>query len=595
MGDQTEISRKLLGGCVVAFAALLAYSNSFTNDFVWDDASSVLIHQDVQDPGRVLELFKKDQHAYGRGQGNFYRPLVSLSFMVDYALSGGRAQSVSPFLFHVTNLVWHTLAAVLLMAVLLRLGAATLLAAAVATVYAVHPVHTEAVTYISGRADSMAATFLFAALFLALSRSSGSGRVVAIALSAIAFIAALLSKESALIFTPLLIVCAYAVPTSGDESSTFLSRVKRYGLPIVVGAVITAGYAFLRSTVFSFGSDSAPRSISFVEQLGEVLGAFALYLKLVVLPTGLHMERVLDAQPLWQVVAGMVLLAFMLGGMVMAARAGRTRVAAGLAWFFVTWLPISGLFPLNAPMAEHWLYVPLAGLLWAVAEVLWPLVNRPGMVRVAAAALAVVVLVLIGLSVQRNRDWRDNVSIYAATLEENPDTIRVNYNLAVTYEDIVDNGPGARRHFERVLTLYDEKRVRENTPEDSYWADEYDARLSLGRLYLDEARYDLAFGQFMPLVQSVSGANATEMAARAAMGLAICYVASSQSAQGMDLVQRIAQTNQLQSASAYFRRTFAANRRIADQMQAIFMRASVIQQAQQGNAGPPESAPQPEN
>jgi len=235
--------------------------------------------------------------------------------------------------------------------------------------------------------------------------------------------------------------------------------------------------------------------------------------------------------------------------------------------------------------------------LWAAAEFLWPFVNQGAVLRVAAAALAVVVFAFIGVCVDRNRDWQDNQTIYAATLDRNPNTIRVNYNLAVTYEDIVDNRPGARRHFERVLTLYDEKRAREGTPENAYWADEYDARLSLGRLHLDDGRFDLAFAQFVPLVQLASSVKTAEVAARAAMGLAICYVATSQTPRGLDLVQKIARTDQLPSASAYFRRTFVGNRRIADQMQVILMRISVLQQVQQSggqtNEGRPAVAPEP--
>ncbi len=590
MGDQTETTRKLIAGCVVAFAAVLAYSNSFTNDFVWDDASSVLIHQDVQNPAHFLELFKYDQHRYGQGQGNFYRPLVSVSFMIDYALAGGRAQAVSPFIFHVTNVVWHALAAVLLMILLTRLGAAWIVAAAVAVVYAVHPVHTEAVTYISGRADSMAAAFMFAALSLALSPSTGQIRMLAIAGSAVAFAAALLCKESALIYTPLLVLCALIAPA---ESSGLGARLRGHAISIGAGVAITAAYAVLRSTLLSFGSDSAPRSLSLAEHLGEVFGAFALYMKVVVMPTNLHMERTLDGQPLWQVFAGMVLIALFCGVIVMAARSGRVRVAGGLGWFLLTWLPISGIFPLNAPMAEHWLYVPLAGLLWAVAELIWPLVNHGATKRVAAVALTLIVFALIAVSVERNKDWRDNQTIYAATLEQNPNTIRVNYNLAVTYEDIVDNSPGAIRHFERVLALYNEKREQEGTPENAYWADELDARLSLGRLFLDDAQYELAFGQLMPLVQSAANADAAEVAARAAMGLAICYLSTSQIPQAIDLLQKIASVDRLQSASAYYRRTFAGNRRVADQMQQLLVRVSTMQQAQRSRSGAPATPEAP--
>src|SRR5512145_2849251 len=73
---------------LLALACIAAYANTLSGAWVWDDASSVLLHKHVQDPGRFFQLFREDQHAFGRGQGNFYRPLVSASFMLDYQLSG---------------------------------------------------------------------------------------------------------------------------------------------------------------------------------------------------------------------------------------------------------------------------------------------------------------------------------------------------------------------------------------------------------------------------------------------------------------------------------------------------------------------------
>lgn len=64
---------------LVALAGTLVYINTFHADWVWDDVSSVLLHKHVQTPSSVFQLFLEDQHAFGRGQGNFYRPLVSLS------------------------------------------------------------------------------------------------------------------------------------------------------------------------------------------------------------------------------------------------------------------------------------------------------------------------------------------------------------------------------------------------------------------------------------------------------------------------------------------------------------------------------------
>ena len=72
----------------VLVAGVLAYGNSFLGEFVWDDASSILLHEHVRDPAKFGQLFREDQHPFGRGQGNFYRPLLASSFMVDCVVAG---------------------------------------------------------------------------------------------------------------------------------------------------------------------------------------------------------------------------------------------------------------------------------------------------------------------------------------------------------------------------------------------------------------------------------------------------------------------------------------------------------------------------
>ena len=117
---------------LLLLACSLAYINTLDGEWVWDDASSVLLHKNVQQPGQILQLFREDQHAFGRGQGNFYRPLVATSFMADYHLSAGPSPDeyeehtlpeISTLLFHISNMVWHLVAAILLFLLLNSLDA----------------------------------------------------------------------------------------------------------------------------------------------------------------------------------------------------------------------------------------------------------------------------------------------------------------------------------------------------------------------------------------------------------------------------------------------------------------------------------------
>lgn len=512
----------------VVLAGFVVYANSFSNKFVWDDASSVLLHKHVQDPAFFFQLFLEDQHAFGRGQGSFYRPLVSVSFMVDYALTTAVdpvAQGVSlqdglsPLIFHLTNTAWHVLAAVLLLGVLLRFGTPRAVSLAVALLWVVHPLHTEAVTYISGRADSMAAAFMFGALLFATSpRRSAVSAVVA---SSVCFLGGLLSKESAMIYPALLFFAIACAPV--DKT-----RAARWA-PLAGAVIVLGAYAVVKFVFLNFPSDSPAPDTGLGERLVQMLQAFSFYLGLTVAPIGLHMERSLAGASVIFAVTGAIALIAMIACAVWAYRAERRRLAFAIAWFVVTWLPISGLFPLNAPMAEHWLYVPLAGLLWAVGELVAPfLAAKPARVA-AAGVVAAWFLVLVGLSVERNRDWRNNETIFVKTLEANPNSLRVRYNLGVTYQDIDDNPIGAIREFERFLQDY--SAAHQADPE---WAKFYDltameAGNSLGALYFQRGQLQQAAQRFGYVIDSAAGKpigqDEATVIAEASIGLGQCFQA----------------------------------------------------------------------
>lgn len=488
---------------LLIFAALLAYANSFANDFVWDDASSILLHQDVQNPANIVQLFTKDQHAYGRGQGNFYRPLVSLTFMIDTWLSrpaipeGAQQPTqlfLSPFIFHVTNTLWHAAAAIAFFALMTIAGAPRPIRVLAPLLYVVHPLHTEAITYISGRADPMAGALVLAALCCALALPANRNVVW----SSIFFIAALLSKESATIYPFVLLLAAIVLRPAASRSEDAPAVKRSLTVPLIAAGVIVGIYAALRFTVLRFAARGESVTASLVERLKEAGQSFALYVKLLFVPTNLHMERTLDGVPAWMAIVGWVLIIAIVAIIFVAYVAKRDRIAFALGFFLITWFPISGIFPLNAPMAEHWMYLPMLGFIWALFEIVWMLAGATVLRYPVYAVGYAACLAFILVTAQRNFDWRNNESLYVATLKQNPNTIRVAFNLGVTYEDLIGNASGARREFERVLGLYKERKAAEGTG-DSYFDDELEAHLSLGRLYSAEQKLNQAAAHFETL------------------------------------------------------------------------------------------------
>jgi tetratricopeptide (TPR) repeat protein len=504
----------------VVVAGLLAYANALTADFVWDDVSSILLHEHVKDPSHFFTLFKEDLHAFGRGQGNFYRPLLAATFMAEYQFAAagatpeqlaGRVPEISPYVFHLSNVLWHVAVAILFFALLTRLGAPRPVRAFVPLLYAIHPLHTEAVTYISGRGDSMAAAFVLAALLASLMEGSQTRRTVGAVLTGLFFLGGLLSKESATIFPFLLALFVFLRPTppGRDPGFTYARRAASLG----VAAAVLAAYAYARFTFLSFARGGSGNLTSLGQRLVEAGQAFALYIRLIFVPAGLHMERTLEGVPGWVSALGYLLLAACVVAFYLGLRRGHYRLAIAIGWFLVTWFPISGIIPLNAPMAEHWLYLPLAGFLWAVGEAVALVLHRPAARRVAVAAVGIACVCFIGLTLDRNRDWHDNATLYEATLRENPKSARVHFNLAVTYHEVLRNNPaGAARHYEKYLEL-----AESQGQGDSEQA--LEARVSLGNLLYEQGRYDEAARVFMPVSTQAPTDQTAALIATAVYGL----------------------------------------------------------------------------
>lgn len=525
---------RALAALAVTLVGLLAYANTFDGEFVWDDASSVLLHENVKHPSKFFSLFTEDQHAFGRGQGNFYRPLLSVSFMADYAFAHEATTAapearvdtnLSPFIFHVSSTAWHIVAALMLMALMVRMGAARPLIMWVPLIFVVHPLHTEAVAYISGRADAMSAALMFGGLYFAVGWARTPKAGILSPILALAFFAgALMSKESAAIFPVLLLVCLLGC---GQQDLGDVRPLAKRLAPLYGAVALLAVYVALRTTALDFSTPHGEVAAPLSQRGLESLQALALYLKLIFVPTNLHMERTLSGASTATAVAGAGALVFLLICTGYGLIRKRRHIALGFAWFVASWLPISGLFPLNAPMAEHWLYVPLAGFLWALLDLIWPRAPLHSSARARGLTLAIAVwaCALIALTVDRNRDWHDNESLYTAILRENPDSTRVHFNLAITYEDLLNNPAGARRHYEEVLSINKKKKSQVAGASQSYIAEELESHLSLGNLYYDEGRYDTAAEHYGLLLNLEQSDNTTSLAVGASIGMGKCFLA----------------------------------------------------------------------
>ncbi len=512
-------SKKLLLCFLLLIITFLAYVNTLHNDWVWDDASSILMHKHVQDPKKIFQLFLEDQHAFGRGQGNFYRPLVSVSFMLDYLFSYKNEKETSsfptpsPLIFHITNSLWHAFAVVLVFLLLNKLKTPFFISFWTSVIYAVHPIPTEAVTYISGRADMMSAVFLLAGILSCiqyLQEAYPTKRILYLIACPLFYTLGLLSKESSNIFPLLLLLLIPFIPNIKlSHSSNRLNQLKKW-LPLLLSILVSAIYIILRITILSFSEKSTTIIKTWSDKIVEIGQSFAFYIRILLLPFGLHMEQTLENTPYWTALFGYTFL--LLIGLITywTWKNKRYRIFMGISWFLITWFPISGFFTLNAPQAEHWMYTPMIGFWWFTLELIYSFLQplntqlsyKKYIFPALNAFLIIITLSYFYLTFLRNQDWKDNETIFRSTLHHNPNTTRVRYNLAVTYEEILKNYPGAKKEYQELIKIYDKIKKKAGISEKQISfmnEEEIETWLSFGKTLFHLGKYSEAIEHLTPV------------------------------------------------------------------------------------------------
>ena len=451
--------------------SFLVRSPGLTGQRIWDDQYLSWENPFIKSPLLILESFR--HYLFLESFSTHYRPVQNISYIFDYFF-----WNTNTYGFHLTNTLLHAASAVLLYLLIRkifaslwlreapvavrdriqqRLRGVTVTAFFVALLWSVHPVHSAAVDYISGRADSLA--FFFAAagwllVFRGRSKKSVGARCFWFGLAAVSALLALLSREIACVWIGLFLGHLILV------EKNLTRRAKIAG--VIIGLSLVAVYAGMRQLPVS---RARPSDDGWTAHVRVMLMARSLgdYTRLLFYPGNLHMERtILDAtgyqnNASWRAGAGIEYLSLLGLGTLAALVAGSCRRGNGRAlrifgavWFLSGYLPISNLISLNATVAEHWLYLPSVGLLMFLAGCV---IDLP--VRLRRAAIPVACLALVGLSARslvRSTDWADEETFYSRTITAGGSTTRAAVNLAEIYSR-KGNLAGSERIFRRVLEL----------------------------------------------------------------------------------------------------------------------------------------------
>ncbi len=463
----------------LALLAALPYLNTLRNGFVWDDSTQVLNNPYIRSLHHFREIFTTTVWSYRGGAEAataYYRPLMTLLYLACFQLFGPVAS-----VFHLANVLLNVLVVIALFKVTERMFHRRALAFAAAAIFALHPIHSEAVNWIAAVTDLELAFFYLITFWVFLGlpvHHPGRARMELPAQLGMAagFALAFLSKETAVTLPVLATI--YEHLYRDDRSETrWTQKLSRYGVlwaVAVVYLVFRVHFLTLVRTARFMPSEDVP--LSAVGLVGQYVWKFLW-------PVRLSAFYVFPDNSLWDLLArvpGGLVAIVVLATLFWVLWSRTRRVSFGLLWFVATLAPVLNprWMPANA-FSERYLYLPSVGLCWVVAWAVVSLFDRLAGRRAAwrwglATALAVLALLCAIRIFTRNRDWHDDLTFYTRTVAASPDSVQMLIDLGQVYFDRGDLGSAEKEWLQ----------ARKIAPDYPILLD------NLGALYTRQRRYD---------------------------------------------------------------------------------------------------------
>ena len=434
---------------------LAAYSNSFTTDLVAD--SAVIVKQDP----RLREVTRENiQNILSRpywwpsAESDLYRPVTTLSYLFNYAVLNNREDTTG---YHVINFLLHWINSCLVVAIVRRLGGRLDWAILTGALFALHPVNTEAVTNIIGRADLLAtlSVLLGGWCYLRANESTRERKVLWLVGLGINALWGMFAKESAVMicaFLPLYdFLWRWPALSERSESKGLRSVVWQLGagylalVPALAAVWIVRSRLALGSPVFAqvFVDNPIIGANGWLQAQMTAVKVLGRYFAILVYPATLSSDYSYNQIPLyglpgesWQNALALISLGAIAGLLVVSFRVRRRLplFTWGVWFFFLMMLPTSNLVvTIGTIMAERFLYLPAIGfftvasmgLLWLAERSVAVMRGSAAAWRAAAAGVCVLLLAALGArTYSRNADWQDERTLWKSALAAAPNSFK---------------------------------------------------------------------------------------------------------------------------------------------------------------------------
>ncbi len=435
--------KPILPIALLVLTCVIVYFNTLSNEFVFDDRATIVENKYLPDfKGSLPSFFSNSYFEIAEAEAS-YRPVATLSYYLLYAIG-----ELNPFWYHLGSLVLHMLNVILVYFLTQALQKDKNAALVAGLLFACHPVVTEAVNCISFNEDLLVALFYLMSfsLYLKTTPDRKATAVISFLLSLLLYFLGLLSKEMAITLPMVVVLYDMALnPAQGSPISfnslrdTIADRIFYY----LGFAGVSLFYLSLRF-VFLVGTEPAASLTygSLFERVVYLPYQLFNFLRLVVFPYPLKAEYIFSYPEsffeIYNIIA-VISLAVVIGFSFYIYKKFKV-VSFGIWWFLITLLPVSNLIEITNPLAERYLYLPAVGFCMALSILLVNIPLRfPGLKldKAKMAGICVVVLVVLYavITINRNSDWSDGMSLWSQTLKHVPNSPGVHSNLGRAYYD----------------------------------------------------------------------------------------------------------------------------------------------------------------
>ncbi len=433
--DKRFVIFVFLGSLLLSF---LLYGNTISGGFVYDD-DFYSGREELRDPGHLTKLWVESVLPNNKEAGLF-RPFSVFTFSLNFILFGE-----SPVSFHLTSILLNTVAVFLVFVLVKNLFGSRNQALFAALLFALLPIHTEAVAYVKARDELLGMVFLILS-WLTFIQATGGGKLKIGWLlgSAFLFFLGILSKEFVVVGPALFLIIHWMRTKTSRLSIEAALRMVGIGTFYILPFLMYLQMRSIALPDLSFGKDyiafiaNPLVNASVFERLGTAFKILFIYISKIFVPVNLsaayHYNSVsLVTNPLTsaQSLTGIVILVVLLG--LLFRRSARKSVwGAGIVTFLVLYLPVSHiLFPGGDIIAERWMYLPTIGVAVLVG---WGL-NRLYQYRKEAALVvcAAVAMVYMAIIIPRNLVWQSNLSLFESMVKTAPSSAKAHEMLGHEY------------------------------------------------------------------------------------------------------------------------------------------------------------------